>query len=181
MNTATGRSRDVPAIDSPRLVLRPIDREIARELLEGRTPDGFKTADDYPSRSSLEVMDLIAGARADEVNEFGSFFMIRKEDGAVIGEIGSSRPSPSGREVHVGYSVVESCRGKGYATEALRALLDVLCARPDVDRVVAETTVDHTASRRVMEKAGLLECGGRGAEEDGRPVELVVYALDAPP
>ena len=170
----------MPDIESSRLVLRPIEPAIARELLDGRTPDGLVVADDYPSRFSLEVMDLIAGARAGELDEFGSFFMIRKEDGAVIGEIGSSRPVPSAREVHVGYSVVESCWGKGYATEALRALLDVLRARTDIDRVVAETLVDHTASRRVMEKAGMLECGRRPGEEEGKPVELVVYALDAP-
>jgi RimJ/RimL family protein N-acetyltransferase len=169
----------VPDIESSRLVLRPIDPAIARELLEGRTPAGLTVADDYPSRFSLEVMDLIAGARAAEVDEFSSFFMIRKEDGAVIGEIGSSRPLPSAREVHVGYSVVESCWGTGYATEALRALLDVLRARSDVDRIVAETLVDHTASRRVMEKAGMLECGRRPGDEDGEPVELVVYAFDA--
>jgi RimJ/RimL family protein N-acetyltransferase len=33
----------------------------------------------------------------------------------------------------------------------------------------------HIASRRVMEKAGMRQCGGRLDVEDGEPVELVSY------
>lgn len=99
--------------------------------------------------------------------------MIRKTDGAAIGEIGSSRGGDDA--VQVGYSVVESLWGRGHASEALRVLLAELLARVDVERVIAETMVDHAASRRVMEKAGMGECGRRRAEEGGETVELVVY------
>jgi RimJ/RimL family protein N-acetyltransferase len=46
-----------------------------------------------------------------------------------------------------------------------------------VRRVLAETMVDHVASRRVMEKAGMRQCGQRTAEEAGETVELVAYEL----
>lgn len=45
--------------------------------------------------------------------------------------------------------------GEGYATEGSRALIDMAFEVPVVQRVVAETMVVHTASRRVMEKAGM--------------------------
>jgi hypothetical protein len=64
---------------------------------------------------------------------------------------------------------------EGYATDALRALLTELLARVDIDRVVAETMVEHSASRRVMEKAGMRQCGRRTGEEGGATVELVMY------
>ncbi len=35
--------------------------------------------------------------------------------------------------------------------------------------------VGHTASRRVMEKAGMRQCGARVDIEDGEPVDLVSY------
>jgi len=57
--------------------------------------------------------------------------------------------------VQVGYTVVEPSWGRGYATAALRALLEHLLADRRVRRVVAETLEEHTASRRVMEKAGM--------------------------
>lgn len=164
-------------IDTGRLVLRPIDLETARALLEGRVPAGLRLAADYPSQFSLEVMDLIAGVRAAEVEQFGSFFLIRKTDGTVIGEIGSQLDSAT-KSTQVGYSIVQSCWGEGYATEALRALLADLLTRADVQRVTAETMVDHQASRRVMEKAGMRHCGHhRVDEENGATVELVLYEL----
>jgi RimJ/RimL family protein N-acetyltransferase len=42
-------------------------------------------------------------------------------------------------------------------------------------RVVAETMVEHIASRCVMEKAGMTYCGRRVDDEYGEPLDLVVY------
>lgn len=166
-------------IDTGRIELRPIDRATARALLEGRTPDGLVLAEDYPSQFSLEVMDLVAGPRAREVPQFGPFFLVRRSDGAVIGEIGSTLDEAAGC-AQVGYSVVQSCWGQGYATEALRALVAELLGDVGVRRVFAETMVEHQASRRVMEKAGMRECGRRRAEEGGQTVDLVAYEVVAP-
>lgn len=89
-------------------------------------------------------------------------------------ELETARALLSG-QTPAGYSVVTSCWGQGYATEALSALLRELAVRQDVDRVVTETMVSHRASRRVMEKAGMTESGRRIGEEDGEAVELVGY------
>jgi [ribosomal protein S5]-alanine N-acetyltransferase len=164
----------VNEIDAGRLVLRAIGRDVALALLEGRLPQGVAFASGYPSQFSLEVMELVAGARAAEGSGFGPFFMVDKADGAVVGEIGASLDGASAT-AQVGYAVVEPCWGRGYATEALGALLAHLLADPGVRRVVAETLVGHVASRRVLEKAGMRPCGQRPGEVDGETVELVVY------
>jgi RimJ/RimL family protein N-acetyltransferase len=159
-------------LDTGRLVLRPIDPEVARALLEGRTPDGVRLAPGYPSRFSVEVLEMVAGAQPGADTGFGPYFMVRKADGAVVGEIGAGL---DGTTAQVGYTVVEPSWGQGYATEALRALLAHLLADPRVDRVLADTLVGHTASRRVMEKAGMRLRDRRRGEVDGEQVELVVY------
>jgi [ribosomal protein S5]-alanine N-acetyltransferase len=164
----------VSEIDAGRLVLRPIGRDVALALLEGRVPEGVVLAPGYPSQFSLEVMELVAGARAGQATGFGPFFMVRKADGAVVGEIGARLDSASAT-AQVGYTVVEPCWGRGYATEALEALLAHLLVDPGVHRVVAETLAGHVASRRVLEKAGMRHCGQRLGEVDGEPVELVAY------
>ena len=161
-------------IDAGRLGLRPIGRDVALGLLEGRVPEGVVLAAGYPSRFSLEVMELVAAAGAGQASGFGPFFMVRKADGAVVGEIGASLDAASGT-AQVGYTVVEPCWGRGYATEALGALLAHLPADPRVRRVVAETLVGHLASRRVLEKVGMHRRGQRVGEVDGEPAELVVY------
>ena len=165
-------------IEAARLVLRPIYVPVARMLLEGGVPRGLSFAPGYPSRFSLEVMESVIEAQGP--GRFGPYFMIRKADRMIVGEIGCSADSANGTAGtagtgKVGYTVVEPCWGRGYATEALRALLDHVLAQPDMRRVVAETMVDHVASRRVMEKAGMTYCGQRLDDEYGELVDLVVY------
>jgi RimJ/RimL family protein N-acetyltransferase len=58
-------------------------------------------------------------------------------------------------EVELGYRLRRSAWGKGYATEGSRALIRKGFTELGVRRVVAETMAVNTASRRVMEKAGL--------------------------
>jgi [ribosomal protein S5]-alanine N-acetyltransferase len=163
-------------LDAGRLVLRPIGREVARALLDGRAPEGVVLAPGYPSRFSVEVLEMVARSAPGAGGGFGPFFMVRKADGAVVGEIGASLDGATAR---VGYTVVEPSWGQGYATEALGAVVAHALADPRVDRVVAETLVGHAASRRVMEKAGMRYRGRRVGEVDGEPAELVVYEAPA--
>lgn len=58
-------------------------------------------------------------------------------------------------EPELGYRLRQPFWGRGYATEGSRALVDRAFAECGAARVVAETMAVHTASRRVMEKAGL--------------------------
>jgi RimJ/RimL family protein N-acetyltransferase len=58
-------------------------------------------------------------------------------------------------EVELGYRLRRSAWGKGYATEGSRALIRKAFTELGVQRVVASTMTVNTASRRVMEKAGL--------------------------
>jgi RimJ/RimL family protein N-acetyltransferase len=57
--------------------------------------------------------------------------------------------------VGVGYVIARSRQGKGYATEALCAVIEWAFQQPSIHRVNASTDVDNIASRRVMEKAGM--------------------------
>jgi [ribosomal protein S5]-alanine N-acetyltransferase len=157
-----------------RIELRPVAPEVARALLDDRRPEGIAFADGYPSEFSLEVMDLVAGERAGQAAGFGPYFIVRAENDTVIGEVGGAHDREK-RTVQVGYSIVEPQWGKGYATEALELVLAAAFADPGVDRVIGDTMVDHGASRRVMEKAGMRAVGERDAEEDGKPVRLVTY------
>ena len=54
---------------------------------------------------------------------------------------------------HVGYSVIASHRGKGYATEALRQILPEALAlgMPHIDLT---TDIDNVASQKVIQKNG---------------------------
>lgn len=59
----------------------------------------------------------------------------------------------STRGGHIGYGVLPSQRGRGYATAMLAQALP-LCARLGISRVLVTCDVDNTVSRRVIEKCG---------------------------
>jgi RimJ/RimL family protein N-acetyltransferase len=161
-------------VEAGPLVLCRVDREAAMAVLEGRAPDGLTLAPGYPSAFSLEVMQMaVTGAGA---GDHGPFFMVRRDDNAVVGEMGAIF-DPADGVAHIGYTVVEPSWGRGYATAAVRALVARLRADARVRRIVAETTAGHTASRRVMEKAGMRLTGQHSGEVDGEPAELVTYEV----
>ncbi len=54
---------------------------------------------------------------------------------------------------HIGYSVPPDKRGRGYATEMLRMLLDMAFER-GLERVILTCDTDNEPSRRVIEKCG---------------------------
>ena len=71
----------------------------------------------------------------------------------------------------VGYWIGREHWGKGYATAALRLLLDEVDDRP----VIAHVVVDNIGSRRVLEHCGFVQIGEEVAD-DG--VRETIFRLD---
>ena len=64
------------------------------------------------------------------------------------------RPTADGT-VEIGYGVHGAHRNRGYATEAVRALVAWALGQEGVTRVTARCDPENAASVRVLEKAGL--------------------------
>ena len=69
----------------------------------------------------------------------------------------------------LGYSVLEEFWNRGYASEAVGALIPVIFTLPGITRIIATTYPHLTASKRVLEKNGFARTdeipAGAGAEE----------------
>ena len=74
--------------------------------------------------------------------------------------------------IEVGFSIVRACRGRGYATEALKAVLAYLTENEDISCVTAWCASENIGSKRVLEKAGMRLIR---TEKDGLAVEGRVY------
>ena len=69
--------------------------------------------------------------------------------------------------VEIAYGVAPDFEGRGYATEAARALVDIAFQSSEVKRVIAHTLERTNASSRVLLKTGF-QCAGQVIDpEDG--------------
>ncbi len=101
----------------------------------------------------------------------------RKEDGKVIGLLGVICQDQGQGEM--GWALGVEYRGQGYATEAIRALMDYGFSSLGLHRIHADTSTDNLASCRIMERLGMRREGLlRGAVyEGGKWVDRYVYAM----
>ena len=79
----------------------------------------------------------------------------KREGGALVGACGyGKRCDNFVEEPEIGYWIGEPYWGRGYATEAVRAVIDHLFSVTDLDALAAGCRVTNLASRRVIEKCG---------------------------
>ncbi|MGH2549759.1 MAG: GNAT family N-acetyltransferase, partial [Thermomicrobiales bacterium] len=81
--------------------------------------------------------------------------VVERETGAVIGDMHFWVTSVEHKQAEFGYIFHPDFSGKGYATEASRAVLDTLFNVYAIQRVIAEGDVRNAASYRLMERLGM--------------------------
>jgi ribosomal-protein-alanine N-acetyltransferase len=89
----------------------------------------------------------------------------------LIGGGGFKGPPDASGAVEIGYSVLSQFRGKGFASEAVAALLAWAIAQPHVHLIIAETFPQLQGSVRLLGKLGFRKCGA-GAEPGSVRFEL---------
>lgn len=80
----------------------------------------------------------------------------------------------------IGYSIVRDFRGRGIATEAVRAILSEAFEQADLTRINAFCVPENAASRRVLQNAGFREEGvlPHGATVSGHPVDVLMHRIE---
>ncbi|AIR99339.1 GNAT family N-acetyltransferase [Streptomyces glaucescens] len=144
-------SSSIPAdLITERLLLRSwTPGEAAAVLGESRSA---RWADDFPAEGDRVIAGLL-GRHPAWLDAYGHRLIIERTGGLVVGSIGLFWP-PSEGVVEIGYGIVPSRRGRGYAPEATKALAEFALAAPEVHTVTAGVELSNPPSVRVLEKAG---------------------------
>jgi RimJ/RimL family protein N-acetyltransferase len=143
-----------------RLVLHPMTFSEAERVVAGESGTGARWAPGYPADGEVLAAKrlLRTCAETGDPRPFGNYEIRRREDGQAIGGVGFHAPADKNGSVTIGFGLIPSARGKGYASEALRGLLlfarahGVTCVKGDADH-------DNTASQHVMTAAGMQPTG----------------------
>jgi ribosomal-protein-alanine N-acetyltransferase len=112
--------------------------------------------------------DWLARMRASKAPDpwVHAFVLVERETGVAVGTCSFKGPPRDGA-VEIAYGVDPDHAGKGYATEAARALVDYASSSTGVRLVRAHTLPDGSASKRVLIKCGFRYVGEVVDPEDG--------------
>ena len=95
------------------------------------------------------------------------FSMVHRDNDAIIGQCAYKGPPSTDGVVEISYGVDPEYQGRGYATEAARALVAYAFGADDVQIVRAHTFREANASTRVLAKCGFEKVGEVVDPEDG--------------
>ena len=166
--------------ETERLRARKFEPEDARRLWEIHSEE--EAAKWIPNeryadpREALEAIRFFAG-RADRKELPFVLAVERKETGELIGDAGINEVEEKPGEVEVGFVICRECRGKGYATEALRAMTELAAAAFGTEVLYGRVMRGNGASARVLEKNGYSFVSEEyGAQDDPYGRGMLVYA-----
>jgi RimJ/RimL family protein N-acetyltransferase len=152
----------VDVIETERLLLEPLDESRLDEFV-ALTSDPQTMRYWWPggafTREVAARNFTVSLARLHE-HGFGKRWIVAKATGAGLGftdtkYFGDSCDDVSPDEVEVGWMIVPTAWGQGYASEAGRAIRDEGFERLELDSIVAVHHPANAASARVMEKLGM--------------------------
>lgn len=149
-------------LTTPDLVLRAPSKDDVSDitnLANNRKVSSMLESLPYPyyDKHAEEFIDQVSKPDAGEC----VFAITHAETGALMGMCGLHLVKRRFNLAHMGYWLGEDFWGKGYATQAARAMVDLFFKAGSEDELLMSVLSTNTASRRVIEK-----CGGKFWKRD---------------
>lgn len=148
-------------IETERLILRRFVKSDAKAIFENYANDDevthFLT---WPSHKELTVTQAVLDEWVEgyqNEDQYKWAITLKEKPDEVIGDISASI-TDANRKIdacEIGYVISRAHWGKGYMTEAMRAVTMYLLKEAGFNRVMACHDVANLASGKVMQKAGL--------------------------
>ncbi len=165
------------------------DRLILRRFQESDAPAFFRNVNSDPRVNTYltwKLHERLADTEAllaEFISRYESdkrycWAIVLRETGELIGTIAAPTVKELTETVEVTYAIGSAWWSKGYAPEALKAVMDFLFNRVGVNRIEAGYDINNPNSGRVMEKAGMRKEGilrQAGRNNQGL-FDLVFYA-----
>jgi RimJ/RimL family protein N-acetyltransferase len=144
------------------------------------SPEVLRYLNDPPVETREKAVELIGSFDETYHKRWGVDWGVTLHgDDQLIGHVGCYAWHRSNRRVDIGYHLMASHWGKGYATEAARAIIGWAFDNLDVHRIQADCTDGNIASERVMLKCGFRHEGTwrESCWEHGRFVNIKQFGL----
>ena len=146
--------RDILQLQTPRLLLRPVEAGDAAATAALITPDVAANLSTWPSpMSTVQAADKIGRSRAMlGAREAVDLAIVDRNDGALLGWIGLALVAPA--TARLGYWLGTAARGRGLMKEAVAMAVPPAAAFVDAGRIVAMVLKDNAPSIAVLRATG---------------------------
>lgn len=151
--------------ETPRLILRRLRDGDQNALLPGWSEPAMTRFTGVRENVPAFLAQLVAEMQTKQPGDIEpggpwyQYVVERREDGAVVGDLGVGFGVPGERQAELGYRILPAYQRQGYAHEAVAAIIDHLIACHAVHRFVGVAAAENAASIAVLRSLGFREEG----------------------
>lgn len=165
--------------ETERLILKPTDLEDREFIIELLNSESFlkyigdrnvRTLEDAENYIKVKCLPHM------EKNGFGSFTVVRKEDGAKMGTCGVYIRENSETAPDIGFAFLPEFEGKGYGFESANFIKNLVNKEFGINKLGGITVEYNHSSRKLLEKLGLKF--QKKFFMEGDPEELMYYETE---
>jgi RimJ/RimL family protein N-acetyltransferase len=169
-------------IETERLLLTPLQLSDAKDLLYYRSKPDISAFLSWKPQTIGEAEEYIRKAHLISANTPESWYQLAvriKDSGALVGDIGLHFLGPQNQQVELGYAVSDAYQGKGYATEAIKAVLAFLFTTYTKHRITASVDPQNSKSIQLLKRVGMRQEAHhlKSLWIDGEWVDDIIFAV----
>lgn len=144
-------------LSTERLELRRSQPEDAAVIAAYRNDPEVRRHQGWGQTTAEEVRAAIEEMlpREPGVEDWVQFSVFERSSGHLVGDVGLSPSRSEPAVIKIGYTIDPAHQGRGYGTEAVRALVDFIFATLDPPVVRMYADADNIPSIRLAEKVGM--------------------------
>ena len=158
-------------LETNRLILRPFQEQDIEPFRLYRSDPEVARYQGWEAPFSLEqATRFVTEMNSKTPGEPGQWYQIAlelKATGEMIGDCAFQRLSEDNSQAEIAFTLASHFQGQGYATEAVRCLIDYLFSDLELHRIRANCDPDNLASSRLMQRVGM--------RHEGRFVESLSF------
>ncbi|MBF5041690.1 GNAT family N-acetyltransferase [Aggregicoccus sp. 17bor-14] len=146
------------ALDTPRLRLRRFrDTDLKAFVAYRALPEvaRFQSWSDYDEARGRALIESMQALQPGTPGQWFQFALEERASTTLVGDLAFKVSESEPREAEVGFTLSPAHQGRGYGTEALRALLDYAFGTLKLHRVIAITDALNAPAAALLERVGM--------------------------
>jgi RimJ/RimL family protein N-acetyltransferase len=143
-------------LETERLIIRPIQLDDKVNVFEYRSDIEINKYQGWVPKT-IDDVELFINGIAKQINipeTWFQFVLIEKESQKVIGDLGIHFWDKQNRQVEIGCTLNKNFHCNGYATEAVRRIIDFLFIELKKHRIITSIDPNNESSIRLVERIG---------------------------